>query len=254
MRNLRRMRVLVAGLALFASMALLAMPASADLVFGLNTEFSGGTPPAGSTPWVTATFTDIAGGVQLTIAALNLVAREFISEFAFNFNPAKNAATYLPTPTGTGTQTEWNSIGAGNDAFKADGDGFFDFIIDFPPPPGTFSNEFTAGETFVVNILGAGLTTADFNFASVNGPIGKTGFSAALIQKRDDARDYLDTAWTIELIRGTCLCVILWIAAPGYSDEAEALPPDDASATFRGESPAVKTSNSSMQGSLPAPA
>ena len=179
MRNLRRMRVLVAGLALFASIALLAMPASADLVFGLNIEFSGGTPPAGSTPWVTATFTDIAGGVQLRIAALNLVASEFISEFAFNFNPAKNAATYLPTATLAGTQTEWNSIGAGNDAFKADGDGFFDFIIDFPPPPGTFSNEFTAGETFVVNILGAGLTTADFNFASVNGPIGKTGFSAA---------------------------------------------------------------------------
>lgn len=42
----------------------------------------------------------------------------------------------------------------------------------------------------------------------------QTGFQTALIQKRDDARDYLDTAWTIELIRGICLCLILWITAP----------------------------------------
>ncbi len=42
----------------------------------------------------------------------------------------------------------------------------------------------------------------------------QTGFTAALIQKHDDARDCLDTAWTIELIRGILLCGILWIAAP----------------------------------------
>jgi O-antigen/teichoic acid export membrane protein len=42
----------------------------------------------------------------------------------------------------------------------------------------------------------------------------QTGLSTALIQKRDDARDYLDTAWSIELIRGICLCLILWMAAP----------------------------------------
>jgi O-antigen/teichoic acid export membrane protein len=42
----------------------------------------------------------------------------------------------------------------------------------------------------------------------------QTGFQTALIQKRDDARDYLDTVWTIELIRGICLCLTLWIAAP----------------------------------------
>lgn len=179
MKNLRKFKVLFAGLALFASIALLAVPASADLVFGLDTEFSGATPPAGSTPWVTATFADIAGGVQLTIAALNLVGSEFVSEFYFNFNPALNAASFLPSPTDTGTQTAWNSIGSGNDAFKADGDGFFDFVIDFPPPPGAFPDKFTAGETFSLNILGAGLTTADFNFASVNGPVGKTGFYAA---------------------------------------------------------------------------
>jgi O-antigen/teichoic acid export membrane protein len=42
----------------------------------------------------------------------------------------------------------------------------------------------------------------------------QTGFSTALIQKRDNTRDYLDTAWSIELIRGICLCLVLWVAAP----------------------------------------
>lgn len=42
----------------------------------------------------------------------------------------------------------------------------------------------------------------------------QTGFATALIQKHDDARDCLDTAWTIELIRGILLCAVLWIAAP----------------------------------------
>ena len=130
--------MLVAQLVLFASIALLVLPASADIIsFGLDYEFSEATPPAGTTtPWVTATFADISGGVQLTINALNLVASEFISGFYFNFDPTKNAASYIGTVPGTGTQTDWNSRGAGNDAWKADGDGFFDFFIDFPPPPG----------------------------------------------------------------------------------------------------------------------
>ncbi|NLH16302.1 MAG: lipopolysaccharide biosynthesis protein [Phycisphaerae bacterium] len=42
----------------------------------------------------------------------------------------------------------------------------------------------------------------------------QTGFTTALVQKHDDARDYLDTAWTIELVRGILVCALLWIAAP----------------------------------------
>ena len=50
-------------------------------------------------------------------------------------------------------------------------------------------------------------------------------------------------------VRPSLRWAILWIAAPGYSDEAVAFPPAEARATFRGDSPAVKTSSSSMQGS-----
>jgi hypothetical protein len=165
---------------LSALMAFSVSPASAGVItFYLDTEFSGATPPAGTAPWVEATFVDVVGGVQLTISATNLTGSEFINEFYFNFNPSLNAALYLPSPAGTGTQTAWNLITAGNQCCQADGDGQFDFSVDFPPPPGTFADLFTAGETFVLNFLFAGITTADFNYPSVNGPPGKDGFYAA---------------------------------------------------------------------------
>ena len=160
-----------------AFVGFLALPASAGtLTFQLDYVFSGTTTPAGPAPWVQAAFEDVVGGVQLTITATNLTGSEFISDFYFNFNPILNAASYLPSPTG-GTQIGWNSITAGNNCCKADGDGYFDFNIDFPPPPGN-GDLFKGGETFVVRIPGA-LTTADFNYVSVNGPKGATGFYAA---------------------------------------------------------------------------
>ena len=42
----------------------------------------------------------------------------------------------------------------------------------------------------------------------------QTGFQAALIQKKGDIRDYLDTAWTISALRGLALFAVLYLAAP----------------------------------------
>ncbi len=42
----------------------------------------------------------------------------------------------------------------------------------------------------------------------------QTGFAAALIQKKENTERYLDTAWTIELIRGFILCGLLFAGAP----------------------------------------
>jgi len=162
----------------FALLGLVALPASADtLTFYLDNEFSGATPPAGTAPWVTLTFLDIVGGVRLTIENVGLVGTEFNTGVYWNFDPSKNAAVFSPTAIGTGlgTQTAWNSMSSGNDQWKPDGDGFFDFRLNLPPPGDTF----TAGETFVLEWIGLGLTTADFDFTSVNGPVGKTGFNAA---------------------------------------------------------------------------
>ncbi len=42
----------------------------------------------------------------------------------------------------------------------------------------------------------------------------QTGFQSALIQKKKEAEEYLDTAWTALAIRGFILCGILFLAAP----------------------------------------
>lgn len=42
----------------------------------------------------------------------------------------------------------------------------------------------------------------------------ETGFEQALIQKKQDIKEYLDTAWTINLIRAAFLGCILFISAP----------------------------------------
>jgi O-antigen/teichoic acid export membrane protein len=44
--------------------------------------------------------------------------------------------------------------------------------------------------------------------------LSQTGFGAALIQKKEEIESYLDTAWTIQLIRGAVLALILLITAP----------------------------------------
>jgi len=42
----------------------------------------------------------------------------------------------------------------------------------------------------------------------------QTGFQAALIQKKDDIKSYLDAAWTVLILRGSILFAILYIIAP----------------------------------------
>jgi len=42
----------------------------------------------------------------------------------------------------------------------------------------------------------------------------QTGFDRALIQKKELDKDYLDTAWTVSMMRGAVLCLILFLLAP----------------------------------------
>ncbi len=42
----------------------------------------------------------------------------------------------------------------------------------------------------------------------------QTGFQSALIQRKEDVRPYLDTAWTVQAIRGVALAIILFGIAP----------------------------------------
>ena len=41
-----------------------------------------------------------------------------------------------------------------------------------------------------------------------------TGIDAALVRKREEIESYLDTAWTIQMLRGLCLGLIAYASAP----------------------------------------
>jgi len=59
------------------------------------------------------------------------------------------------------------------------------------------------------------------------GTFTKTGFNTALIQRKDNTEAYLDTAWTVQVIRGLVLAAILFSAASvvgWFFDEPRAVP------------------------------
>ncbi len=153
------------------------------LTFDLDVEFSGATPPAGTAPWISATFDDSFGGantVRLTMSATNLVGVEFIDDWYFNFDPALNPNN-LSFALQSGQAA--NGVSTGFDAFQADGDGKFDIKFDYPPPPGSFAAKFTAGETSVYHITyTSAIDVNSFNFPSVPGGGQGTFLSAAHVQ------------------------------------------------------------------------
>ena len=55
----------------------------------------------------------------------------------------------------------------------------------------------------------------------------QTGFHTALIQKKDDIEQYLDTAWTVQVVRGLVLAAALFLSAPLFAwffDEPRVVP------------------------------
>lgn len=176
------LRLALAGLLGLALLA--ASPASAlTITFDLDVEFSGATPPAGATPWMTITIDDAAdpGGansVRVTISNVNLTGTEFVELVDLNFDPALD-----PTQL-TFTAVNMSAVGSvsfltGVDAFMADGDGNFDLMLDLPPPPGNFAAKFTAGETIVFDLTyTAAITANSFDFLSAAGG-GQGSFLAA---------------------------------------------------------------------------
>ena len=174
---LRLPRVLcgITALALFGAGVLGVTSAQAAVItFDLDQEFSGATPPAGSSPWLRSTFDDGggSGSVTMTLTALNLTGSEFVTEWDFNLDPSLNLASLIfSAPAKTGTFAD-PIISTGVDAFQADGDGKYDiqFAFDNAPP----ANRFGVGDSVQYTISGIPtLTASSFNFLSA--PAGGKG-------------------------------------------------------------------------------
>lgn len=156
------------------------------VTFYLSQEFSGADEPKGSAPWLTATLDDSFGDantVRLTITATNLIDAEFVGGFYLNLNPTFDplGLTFdLVTPGSNPTGLALGNISQAIDAFKADGDGNYDLLFNFPQPGG--AGRFAAGEIFKVDISRVGgLTAQDFVFPEVGGAKG-VFYAAAHIQ------------------------------------------------------------------------
>ena len=152
-------------------------PASAAVVtFNLNIEFSGGQAPAGPPPWITATFDDAAdpGGansVRLTMSTSGLVGTEFVDQWHFNFNPAKDVETLSIAVVGAPTAV-LTSFQTDVDGHQADGDGRYDILFDWQNGPP--EDRFNALQTFIVDITSTGpISASDFDFLSA--PAGGHG-------------------------------------------------------------------------------
>jgi hypothetical protein len=162
-------RIWLAGLACAVVLCIGSVAGAATLTFELDTEFSGAQTPEGTPPYITATFDDSFGGpnsVRLTMSASNLVDAESVDTWYFNFDPALDPTQLAFAIVGTPGSTP-NSISTGVNAFMADGDGMYDILFDFPPPPGNAAARFMTGETVVVDITYTGpIDVSSFNFLS----------------------------------------------------------------------------------------
>jgi hypothetical protein len=149
---------------------------AATLTLGLDVEFSGATDPLGPTPWISATFDDSFGGantVRLTMTALNLLDDESAVGWYFNFDPTLDSSLLSISAVDV-SAVGTTSVLTGNDLYKAAGDGSFDILFDFPPPPGNDTSRLTGGESVVYD-LSFGSPIDVNSFAHFSPPGGGSG-------------------------------------------------------------------------------
>jgi len=167
-RSLTALAAVLLGVSMFGAGAAQATVVSYDFVF----EFSGGDEPAGPAPWLNATFDDggSAGSVNLTLSTAGLVDDEFVRQWYFNVEPFQTINfTHQSGEVPTSTQSSSN-------AFKADGDGFFDILIEYAA---NAADRFGAGLQSVLLLEAAGLTADMFQALSLGAGNSPDGLLAA---------------------------------------------------------------------------
>lgn len=153
-------------------LALTAGPAAAaSITWNAEFEFSESGDSISSANAIQLTLSDaVGGGVDFSLTGA-FAAGEFLSGLYLNFDPSKALIDASNFTNESGVAPE--SLNFGTNAFKADGDGDFDILLEFSTNPPRFDNNDTL--TYLIT----GVTVADFNFLSVDGPEGKTGFPVA---------------------------------------------------------------------------
>lgn len=142
------------------------------VLFTFQNEFSGsgGTCGGADTTCATLDVTQNGDDVDFTLSA-ELGSGEFITGLFGNTDPFQSLGVTSVDDSDVGSAT----LSQGENAFKADGDGYFDWNWDYPTSGDTLAGSDTFGWTFedvdLSDIIDA---------VSVNGPDGKNGFTFAL--------------------------------------------------------------------------
>ncbi|MHC4132113.1 MAG: PEP-CTERM sorting domain-containing protein [Planctomycetota bacterium] len=151
------------------------VPVSATIVsFDMDVIFEGPGVPTNPSPWVNVTIDDggTAGTVDLTVSAPGLTTQsEKISALYLNLDPALDPTQLaFSAPIKTGNLDD-PIISLGVDSFKANGDGFFDILLDFDKDG--WKRAFNGGDILQYTISLASLTADSFVFPSA--PDGDPG-------------------------------------------------------------------------------
>jgi hypothetical protein len=217
-----RVRIVMLSILVLACATVLPSPTAMATVitFGANMEFSGGSPPAAtpSPPWLTSQFDDhnTPGAVTLTLTASNLTGSEFVGGWYLNLDPALDPADLIFS-----TPAKWGSfntpaISTAVDAFKADGDGYYDILIAFSESGG-LAGRFTAGDSIAYTITGiAGLTADSFSFLSKPGGGNGTYPMAAHVQSTPGGSGWVSGPATTTVPEPSTL-VLLGLGGVGVS-------------------------------------
>lgn len=178
-RGAARPSVSTLGLLGVFTVLLLPAPARADvLTFELGGEFSGGSDPSGTPPWLQATFTDVAPGeVDLELTSLLQSSTEFVSQWLFNLDPLLDPNNLSFSFVAGTAASSISPLVDDTDAYKADGDGFFDIQFNWT------SNTFTQGSSATYTLTSSDSITVDsFDFPSAMGGGQGVFGSAAHVQ------------------------------------------------------------------------
>lgn len=191
-------RVGVRALSLGALLAATAsLPTQAAAITFNYTESFGTEPPVGPSPYATSEIVDSGvDTVTLTMQVSGFVGAADVTGMYFNLDPALDPTLLTFTRLGgTGPTAADTTILTGVDAYRADGDGFYDILFDFPPPPGGDLARFNSGESLIYEISMPGLSAASFNFFGAPGPgAGNPGpfLSVARFQETGPLQDGSD--------------------------------------------------------------
>lgn len=187
-------------------------PARADLSFSLTREFSGASPPAAteSGVWLRATFQDVAQDtVRLRLENLLVGTEEHIKSWYFNIEPFVDDLAFTCVSGAVPA-----SIAAGLNAFKADGDGYFDILLEWPRSASD-ENRFDSSHPLAVfDITGSGISASSFDHLSVgagNSPGGL--YTAAHVGGIGPEGE--DSGWITVPVPGAALLGAIGLTAVG---------------------------------------